>query len=387
MNLWLGFPYNVAANRHKLVMTKWELLKIFILTNVASGILYIWVVAYLIDPFWHEMDLKGLSMSDFSEGSAFDSAAGVSIATISTSVGFCYLIIFKRKSQDFTHLCQELEAFGLQEMQIKEVYYSVIKKIKKLSFLCFVSSVLSVVFFHLSFEKLLNGGMKYPILAHLMKLMVFFNSVISFYGPAHISANFIVLFFMGLVIRICDNLIDKMDDYSWNKKRNEKMSNLFLYVEETKSLGHLIGALSRVLASLILLHSTLCLSLTCAAAFNITGLIFSAWSDVRISYTAMSLSLMIQFFLSMFHIYSQGQTLEDKIGRIRNYLQHLAEVHGMDFKQSEVFQLQGVLDKTRGDDVKIRPYSCFAVNYSSFLSAIGVIITYLIVLMQFKVSE
>ena len=83
---------------------------------------------------------------------------------------------------------------------------------------------------------------------------------------------------------------------------------------------------------------------------------------------------------------SEGQSLTNKYARIRQNLEHISINFAENLKRKEERQLE-VLISHFSCPCPVRPCDIFNMNSANFVSVGGLIITYLIVLMQFKLSD
>ena len=387
MNFFLLFPYNLKANKHEFVVTKWELAKAAVYVNLSSAMGYLSVILYQVEPFWGSITLEKLF--EASDTSLLDSVTGLCFSALGVSGGFFFLFLFKRKENGFNELCKRMDEFDIEEDAVKEAHNATIRRVKIISVLCLFGSIVNTLYIHFTLESVLRDvDLKFPVLVHLLKVSVFFNWIISFYSPIHVAANFVILFVIALTTEICDASAAKMEksDFVWSRKGN-KLADLMRNIREIKSICRLIGTLNDFLAPFALIQCFLCLSLACGSSFNMSGILFSSWSAARISFTCSNALYLIQFMLNSYYINSAGQRLEDKVDDMKYHLQHIGEDPDIHLKQSEQRQFSGLLNRLGGSSTQLRPYSLFCVNNSSFLATVGVIITYLIVLMQFKSTE
>ena len=303
--------------------------------------------------------------------------------------GGVHLVMFLKKAKEFTKLCTKMNALEFNDSSyVTDAYKSSTKKLKIMSFICMIGSIFNTIYQHYTLTNLIQGAdMKYPFLWEIYKFLSFISWQLSFYSVTHISANFIILFFMTLTINLCDNLTAKMEvEQQFNRPKNKAL-HLQSHIQQAKQICQLIVLLNNVLAPFTLVQCFLGMSLSCGAAFNISGILFSVWSKVRIFFTLSNLLFLILFLLNLNYIFSTGQNLEDKVDEIKDCLQQLGEDPDIDWIESEKRQFDGIINKLGGNGTQLRPYSYFNVNNSSFLATLGVIITYVIVLMQFKSTE
>ena len=388
MNLLMFFPYNLKVNDQELVMTKFEWFKIAMYTNIACFTWYICLILYLVEPYFKTFKLEALH--DASDTSLLDSVAKLTIPLVSVCGGVVHIIMYAKKAKGFTKLCKEMETFPINDKDIIQVYKATVRKLKIMSLLCLMGSLLNTIYFHFTLKHLFHGfELKYPFLVEIFKVVTFFNWQMTFYSGAHISANFLILFFIGLCLKLCNDLITKMEEehkVHWTMGVN-KLANLQSYFQQANFICHFISKLNNVLEPFILIQCALGLSLSFGAAFNVSGILFSAWSSVRICFTISNIFYLTLFIMNLFYIFYAGQELEDKVEEVKDNLQRLGEDPQVRLNQTEKRQFYGIMNKLGGSITQLSPYSYFSVNNSTFLATVGVIITYLIVLMQFKSTE
>lgn len=102
----------------------------------------------------------------------------------------------------------------------------------------------------------------------------------------------------------------------------------------------------------------------------------------KLACLVVALSFMIRFLYLIFIC----QNIENNIIELKQNLRHCLARFRLELLDEQQFQIQ--LLKERLDDTRsIRPLNCFDLNYSSCLAVCGNLLTYLIVLLQFTLTE
>ena len=107
---------------------------------------------------------------------------------------------------------------------------------------------------------------------------------------------------------------------------------------------------------------------------------------VVLFFTSFSIMLVIISTRRLYIFQAEGQGLTNKYARIRQNLEHISINLADKLKRKEEKQLE-VLISHFSCPCPVRPWDIFNMNSANFVSVGGLIITYLIVLIQFKLGD
>ena len=146
--------------------------------------------------------------------------------------------------------------------------------------------------------------------------------------------------------------------------------------------------INQVLSPLIFIHVAYgCLSTT-TTFYGKVNIFFYSLSFHRVMFSVAFALMCCIMFKVLFGFYSQSQDLENErqaaaMDMKEYYVQHFKI---LDQNPGLIKRYELLLEKLTKPNV-ISPYNFFGVNHSSFMEAMAVAATYLIVLMQFKAAE
>ena len=107
---------------------------------------------------------------------------------------------------------------------------------------------------------------------------------------------------------------------------------------------------------------------------------------VVLFFASFSIMLVIMSIRRLYIFQAQGQSLTNKYARIKQNLEHISINYANNLKRKEERQFE-VLISHFSCPCPVRPCDIFNMNSANFVSVGGLIITYLIVLMQFKLGD
>ena len=110
---------------------------------------------------------------------------------------------------------------------------------------------------------------------------------------------------------------------------------------------------------------------------------------------AMGLMSIVGFILYMGRLYiltTSGHVLGQEMAKLRKGLKFFLSMYNRDFNVAEpektmLHEKSKMVIDSLDSNAPLSPYGYFSINGGSLLSALATIITYLIVLIQFKMSE
>ena len=148
--------------------------------------------------------------------------------------------------------------------------------------------------------------------------------------------------------------------------------------------------LNRIIAPLVFIHFAYCLCSSVSSFYGETVIFFGQSSRLKYftagSFHSHKFSVLNLLYLAC----SVGQDLEDNLDKAKEALENHARfsLGGLPRDESTRLDWQIMASRlTNNNGSGISPFNFFRVNRSCFLQALGTAFTYLIVLMQFKVSE
>ena len=99
-------------------------------------------------------------------------------------------------------------------------------------------------------------------------------------------------------------------------------------------------------------------------------------------------SIQVALTLRFWFMFSRGSALKEANQDAKVNLQRLRMLTSKDFKLDETTEYQlNLLEKRLSENQVLRPKGAFSLDYSSAVTSIGLMMTYMLVLFQFKIAE
>ena len=145
-------------------------------------------------------------------------------------------------------------------------------------------------------------------------------------------------------------------------------------------LNILLRDLNTILSPFLILVFFLALSNGTMLQYGMFGILFNELTAMRASLTLQFLGVSTAFIAIVWMLANIGQRLQDSIVKTCDALEDFS------MENENATKVQKIRQRLLRDGV-VSPSSFFNVNHAGYLGMIGTIITYLIVLLQFRVSE
>ena len=145
-----------------------------------------------------------------------------------------------------------------------------------------------------------------------------------------------------------------------------------------------VKKLDKALAPMITNTYFSCILLATTTFYSSTGILFKNAEKELILSCAASLAVAILAIVRLFRITQCGYILEEQMKECAHLLDRF-KFKTMESDENDVALLKQ--DLRYHSASPINPYSAFSVSTSTLVATFGTIVTYLIVLLQFKVSE
>ena len=167
-------------------------------------------------------------------------------------------------------------------------------------------------------------------------------------------------------------------------------SELHEYIELGFSIRSTIATANGTFGGFLILDIGMCIFVTIITIY-FTPLIFNAFSQsnfhsVKFSFGLHCFILAIKTALRWINFYRAGQLMANKCQNIKGILEDLLMEHQESLTKKVRTKLK-ILIKRFDDSAPIKPKSTFDLNFSTAVSAAGLIATYLVILVQFKQSN
>ena len=170
-------------------------------------------------------------------------------------------------------------------------------------------------------------------------------------------------------------------------KRN---SDLQEYIQLGFSIRSTIATANDTFGGFLILDIGMCIFVTIISIY-FTPLIFEAFfhlnfHSVKFSFGLHCFILAIKTAVRWINFYRAGQLMTNKCQNIKAILEDLLMEHQESLSKTDKTKLR-ILIKRFDDSAPIKPKSTFDLNFSTAISAAGLIATYLVILVQFKQSN
>ena len=158
---------------------------------------------------------------------------------------------------------------------------------------------------------------------------------------------------------------------------NEVINNGFRLVEVVKKLDN-------TFAGMVTNTYFICILITTGAIYSSTSIFLVEFQTSLLLFSASMLSVACLCITRLIWITSFGQNLSNTMKECGYHLDRFkSDNTKIDEKEIELLRQ----DVKYHSESPITPFSCFSLSNNTLLGAFATIITYLIVLLQFKVSE
>ena len=167
------------------------------------------------------------------------------------------------------------------------------------------------------------------------------------------------------------------DEFGIYFDENEIINNGFRLVEVVKKLDN-------TFAGMVTNTYFICILITTGAIYSSTSIFLGEFRTSRLLFSASMLSVACLCITRLIWITSFGQNLSNTMKECGYHLDRF-KFYNKKIDEKEIELLRQ--DVKYHSESPIKPFSCFGLSNNTLLGAFGTIITYLIVLLQFKVSE
>ena len=119
----------------------------------------------------------------------------------------------------------------------------------------------------------------------------------------------------------------------------------------------------------------------------------SSYRYARLGVVPYKSTIILQYFKDIIHLSALapqdvGQKLCDDVSEARETIQRMRMDNAKRLTATETLEMDTLIDwLSFSSRAPIRPMDVFDMNYSSGASILGLILTYMIILLQFKVTE
>ena len=176
----------------------------------------------------------------------------------------------------------------------------------------------------------------------------------------------------------------------WNQSPENKVACLisrgFPFIELNQIVNNMFGGLILAEYGLNLFYTTfgIYFSTTIIDVYN-TDL--GCVDKLVLFFASFSIMLVILSISRIYILQARGQRLSNKYARIRQNLENILITFADKLERKEERQLEVLISHFSATTSPIRPCDVFNMDTANFVSVGGLIITYLIVLLQFKLGD
>ena len=196
-------------------------------------------------------------------------------------------------------------------------------------------------------------------------------------APVMMGSQFIALYFVFNLTAAFDAFVNGNSSRVFTlAKKDESKGLLLTDVKQVRLLLNLRNEINDVLSPFIILLTLCGFSTAVIHGFISDSIFIVGFSPLRMYAMGQSLCLMTTFLMLLYQLFSAGQKLEDEMAKAREKL--LVE-------WEENVKLAFVCQDLRNGT--LFPGKYFPLNNSGFIAALGIILTYLIVLLQFRITD
>ena len=170
----------------------------------------------------------------------------------------------------------------------------------------------------------------------------------------------------------------------------EFSDELGIYFDENKIINYgfrlveVVKTFDNTFAGMVTNTYFICILITTGAIYSSTSIFLGQFQTSLLLFSASMLSVACLCIARLIWITSFGQNLSNAMKECGYHLDRFK------FYNNEMYEREIELlrrDVKYHSESPITPFSCFSLSNNTLLGAFGTIITYLIVLLQFKVSE
>ena len=205
-------------------------------------------------------------------------------------------------------------------------------------------------------------------------------NITTFYPSSSLGTLLFIQYLLALLIKCTEQLEVERDRVFTTVKSNINSKNIIRNAEQVLKL---LKMGQSALEPFLVWHYLVCLICSTIGGFTGSGIIFTGNDKSRIFISAANIFMTILYMQNLYHTSKSGQKLQNQVDRIIERLETESRGAKIIEDQDELFHLAKKFERFKA----LCPYGMFYVNNASFLAVVGTIISYLIVLMQFKISE
>ena len=163
--------------------------------------------------------------------------------------------------------------------------------------------------------------------------------------------------------------------------------HLRMKIREIESLIRLKSILSEALTPFLLLITLFGFLTATLYGFISYTIIFTKWDALRIAATAHNVVVFKSVIAMLVVLFRAGQKLENRAEKVKVKLIRAATSDSIPYPMNARTHLKLTCVVKDLEKVTLSPAGILPLNYHGLLTVVGLILTYLIVLLQFKVAE
>ncbi len=388
-----GFPYKFSAGTGRLVFAPSAVFKLMLSLVVINlpAIMFILLV-----------EARG-EISDF--GAVQKRIGYTSMDTIITFLAniiisvtaIVILILFWRKAEDVSEvICRlgKLDFPPTAEFETRSVKFltrQILCMLSLVSVTCVVITIYGYVFAVETVGPVISDDPKVTLISVLNVASMPMMIIAAYVNPTISGLIMLVSFILALLAESLEILgellatspITQVAVVS-NQQPKEKPKQLLKSVVDLGfDICDIVDSANLALESILLVLFTLFLTLLICLSYNTLTNFFYEFTYYKVWQTTIYVMISITSYKSLSFLCQCGQLVEDNMAKARKALVQRLR----DMRHPGLAEHMGLLSKTLNMPGPISPYSMFSVNNSSLLAALATIVTYLIVLIQFKTTS
>ncbi|TRY78031.1 hypothetical protein TCAL_16703 [Tigriopus californicus] len=397
-SMFLGFPLIVRGKRADIIeFDKTYTYKAAVLALVKVTPIMAIVLWVYHDPTIDVDDFRSIARSYGL--SAMDILAQFILNAVAMISNFLFFTSFTLQRHKMSNLCQNLSQLSVH-FPIRSMAVQSRRKSTKYTCLINVISILAVFFLGWSWHLLCEEYFptNNPVLKWLTLVTLCAQAIFGFCSAMICAAEYLLHYMitiLSLHFFAWSQMIEKLRPMTLGDTQTESTEKKDLKKPEADfqaiinhglSLCEVVDEFNHVFGMFVL-NSGISSALSAVISSYISkSILFQPKIGVLVICFSASFGLLgAFFFLRIFFLSRAGQALIDgKQQALKSLEDHL--LSQPETRADQDFRL-GVLIRRLGTKEAISPQNFFTLSNRSFLSGMGVILTYLIVLMQFKASE
>ncbi len=315
--------------------------------------------------------------------SVLDMVVNQMVFVIAFTGSILIFVSFWKRAEAVSEVLDSLGSLKLSPSFGESARNNVMKTAKRLIPVMMVILVIAPIYGYLMVEEAFGpifplsdtSGMKLGTIAAFP-----ISILATYFNPNITGLSFLTHYMLGLVVEAFENLEERLGVPRNQGQRKDLKSAVDLGFD----ISNILDLANSVLEPFMLIFSGLYLGILTSTLYCASSGMFRTLSIFKRLEVAAYWCVSLMSFIALASFCSTGQELENKRAKARKTLETRLR-HADDLGDDLATEMRLLAD-TLGQPHPVCPYSMFGVNNSSFLCTIATIVTYLIVLVQFRLS-